>query len=118
VGSARNPAALEAVRESGDFGLSSRARDLLGSAFAAESRIKRALIYGSRAKGNYRPGSDIDMALDAPHMTYSDCLRFATTLDDLMLPWRINLSVLHQIDNPALLEHIARVGKPLWTRLP
>ena len=51
-------------------------------------------------------------------MTYSDCLRLATTLDDLMLPWRIDLSILHQIDNPALLEHIARVGKPLWTRLP
>ena len=118
MGSARNPAALESVCEAGYFGLSSRARDLLGSAFAAESRINRALIYGSRAKGNYRPGSDIDIALDAPHMTYSDCLRFATTLDDLMLPWRIDLSVLHRIDNPALLEHIARVGKPFWTRLP
>ena len=118
MGSARNPAAREAVREAGDFGLSSRARNLLGSAFAAESRISRALIYGSRAKGNYRPGSDIDIALDAPHMTYSDCLSFATTLDDLMLPWRIDLSLLHQIDNPALLDHIARVGKPLWTRLP
>ena len=118
MGSTRNPAVPEAVRKAGDFGLSSRARDLLGSAFAAESRINRALIYGSRAKGNYRPGSDIDIALDAPHMTYSDCLRLATTLDDLMLPWRIDLSVLQQIDNPALLEHIARVGKPLWTRLP
>ena len=116
--SAPNPAALETMREAGDFGLSSRARDLLGSAFAAESRINTVLIYGSRAKGNYRPGSDIDIALDAPHMTYSDCLHLATTLDDLMLPWRIDLSVLHQIDNPALLEHIARVGKPFWTRLP
>ena len=117
MGSARNPAALEAVREAADFGLSSRAMDLLRGAFAAESRINTALIYGSRAKGNYRPGSDIDIALDAPQMTYSDCLRLATTLDDLMLPWRIDLSVLHQIDNPALLEHIARVGKPLWTRV-
>jgi uncharacterized protein len=113
-----NPEGLEAVRETGDFGLSSRAMDLLGSAFAADLRINRALIYGSRAKGNYRPGSDIDIALDAPLMTYSDCVRLATTLDDLMLPWRIDLSLLHQIDNPALLDHIARVGKPFWTRLP
>ena len=90
----------------------------MGRKFAAESRITRALIYGSRAKGNYRRGSDIDIALDAPRMTYEDCLRLAATLDDLMLPWRIDLSLLHQIDNPALLEHIARVGKPFWTRLP
>ena len=115
---ALNSMALDAVPAAGDFGLTSRARDLLGSAFAAESRISRVLIYGSRAIGNFRRGSDIDIALDAPHMTYSDCLRFATTLDDLMLPWQIDLSILHQIDNPALLEHIARVGKPLWTRLP
>ena len=113
---APNPAAPQAVREAGDFGLSNRARDLLVSAFAADSRIDRALIYGSRAKGNYRPGSDIDIALDAPQMTYSDCLRLVTTLDDLMLPWQIDLSLLHQIDNPDLVEHIARVGKPLCTR--
>ena len=78
---APNPAAPEAMRDAADFGLSSRARHLPGSVFAAESRIDRALIYGSRAKGNYRPGSIIDIALDAPHMTYSDCLHFATTLD-------------------------------------
>ena len=118
MGSARNPAALEAVREATNYGLSNRALDLLRGAFAAESRINTALIYGSRAKGNYRPGSDIDIALDALEMTYADCLRFATVLDDLMLPWRIDLSLLHQIDNPALLEHIDRVGKLLWTRLP
>jgi uncharacterized protein len=118
VKSIPNSAALEAMPETFDFGLSSRARDSLSSVFAAESRINRALIYGSRAKGNYRPGSDIDIALDAPLMTYSDCVRLATTLDDLMLPWRIDLSLLHQIDNPALLDHIARVGKPFWTRLP
>ncbi len=118
MANAHNPAALEALREAGDFGLSSRARELLGSAFAAEPRINRALVYGSRAKGNYRSGSDIDIALDAPQLSYSDCLRLASTLDDLMLPWRIDLSALHQIDNPALLEHIARVGKPLWTRVP
>jgi uncharacterized protein len=117
VTSIPDPAVSKAVFDEGDFGLSSRARDLLVSTFAAEPRISRALIYGSRAKGNYRPGSDIDIALDAPQMTYSDCLRLATTLDDLMLPWRIDLSLLHQIDNPDLLDHIARVGKPLWTKL-
>lgn len=108
--------AADTVNAAGEFGLSSRAIHLLRSTLAAQPQLDRALIYGSRAKGNFRPGSDIDIALDAPSLSYSDLLRLAGTLDDLMLPWQIDLSVLHQIDNPALLEHIARVGRPLWTK--
>jgi len=105
-----------AAPEQDNFGLSARALDLLRGVFAGQPQISRALIYGSRAKGNYRPGSDIDVVLDAPALTLTELLRLKTTLDDLMLPYQIDLSVLHQIDNPALLDHIKRVGKPLWNR--
>ena len=98
------------------FGLTPRAMKLLRDLFAANPRIERAIVYGSRAKGNYRNGSDIDMALDAPSMDFDVFLRLCTAVDDLMLPWNVDLSLLSHIDNPALLEHIARVGKPLWTK--
>lgn len=98
------------------FGLTPRALKLLRDLFAANPRIERAIVYGSRAKGNYRNGSDIDMALDAPSMDFDVFLRLCTAVDDLMLPWNVDLSLLSHIDNPALLEHIARVGKPLWTK--
>lgn len=111
-----DPIGMNAATVQGCFGLSARALDLLCGVFAGQPQIRRALIYGSRAKGNYRTGSDIDVVLDAPAMTFSELLRLKTSLDDLMLPHQIDLSVMHQIDNPALLDHIQRFGKPLWVR--
>jgi hypothetical protein len=61
-------------------------------------------------------GSDIDIALEGSALNLHDLLRLDTALDDLLLPWEIDLSLLSVIDNPAILEHIARVGKVLWTR--
>lgn len=98
------------------FGLSKRALDLLRGVFSDYPGIDQAIIYGSRAKGNYRNGSDIDITLVGSALTFDDLLRIETGLDDLMLPWRIDLSLLSHIDNPALLDHIARVGKLLWVR--
>jgi hypothetical protein len=56
------------------------------------------------------------MTLEGAALTFDDLLRMETALDDLMLPWTIDLSLLSHIDNTALQEHIARVGKPLWVR--
>lgn len=72
--------------------------------------IRRVILFGSRAKGNFRPGSDIDLCLDAPGLNLSRQLDIETRLDDLLLPWKIDLVHLQAIDNPALLEHIERVG--------
>jgi uncharacterized protein len=96
-----------------DFGLSPRTLDQLRGVLDKHAGIHRAIIYGSRAKGNFRPGSDIDLTLDAPGLIFSELLRINGELDDLMLPYTIDLSLLGQIDNPSLLSHIERVGKPL-----
>lgn len=98
------------------FGLSRRALDLLRGVFLGYPAVERAIVYGSRAMGNYRNGSDIDIALEGGALRFDDLLRIETALDDLMLPWGIDLSLLSHIDNPALLDHIARVGKTLWVR--
>ena len=58
-------------------------------------------------------GSDIDLTLDAPGLTLSDLLCISGELDDLMLPYTIDLSLLRHIKNLGLLRHIERVGKPL-----
>ncbi len=96
-----------------NFGLSSRTLGLLHGVLDRYSAIQRAIVYGSRAKGNFRPGSDIDLTLDAPELTLSDLLRIESELDNLMLPYTIDLSLLQQINNCGLLEHIKRVGKLL-----
>jgi predicted nucleotidyltransferase len=99
-----------------EFGLSARALVLLRQLFAVYPEIRKATVYGSRAMGNYRNGSDIDITLDAPDMSSAHFSHLCTAADDLMLPWAMDLSLLSHIDNPALLEHIQRVGKPLWAR--
>lgn len=78
------------------------------------SKITEAILYGSRAKGNYRPGSDIDLTLKGDQLSHSDLLDIEQSLDDLLLPYKIDLSLLDQIDNPELLKHIGRVGQSFY----
>ncbi|MFV0553284.1 MAG: nucleotidyltransferase domain-containing protein [Mangrovibacterium sp.] len=78
--------------------------------FANHPRIQRAIVYGSRAKGNYRQGSDLDVCLMGKDLLFDELLRIETELDDLLLPIRIDVSLFDQIDNPDLIAHIERVG--------
>jgi predicted nucleotidyltransferase len=73
-------------------------------------RISRVVLYGSRAMGTYRHGSDIDLCLDAERLGLTELLAIENRIDDLLLPWKVDLSLMHALDNPALLEHIRRVG--------
>jgi len=76
--------------------------------------IQQVVLYGSRAKGNFRPGSDIDFTLKG-ELSYQELLRIARELDDLLLPYKIDLSLYQQLDNPALIEHIDRMGKLFYS---
>jgi uncharacterized protein len=93
--------------------LCERTLGLLRSVLNKHTGIQRAIVYDSRAKGNCRPGSDIELTLDAPALTFTDLLRINNELDDLMLPYTIDLSLLWQIDNSSLRGHIERVGRLL-----
>jgi predicted nucleotidyltransferase len=58
------------------------------------------------------PGSDIDLTLKGS-LDYPELIKLETELDDLLLPWKIDLSLYEQIDNPALID---RIGKSLYQR--
>jgi uncharacterized protein len=60
--------------------------------------IEQVILYGSRTKRNNRPGSDIDLCLHLPRFELSQQLKIETRLDDLLLPWKIDLTVRHQIE--------------------
>ncbi len=92
------------------FGLPEHAVDQLVNLFSQYKSIHRVIIYGSRATGNYRPGSDIDLCIDADQMNLTQLLKIENQIDDLLLPWKIDLSLKHSIDNPNLLQHINDVG--------
>ena len=92
------------------YGLPQHAIEKINSIFRNYPAIKKVVIYGSRAKGNYRPGSDIDLCIEAEQLNITELLKIENLLDDLMLPWKIDLSHKDKIDNTQLLEHINRVG--------
>lgn len=78
--------------------------------FAAHPEIDQVVLYGSRAKGNYRTGSDIDLTIKGDQLTLSQLTRIEQELDDLLLPYKIDLSLFHTIENQDLIQHINRVG--------
>lgn len=78
--------------------------------------VERAVLYGSRAKGNYKPGSDIDLTLYGTELTSALCATIADALDDLLLPYTIDLSVFAELKQPELEEHIQRVGVVFFER--
>ncbi|MBU3698073.1 nucleotidyltransferase family protein [Dechloromonas sp.] len=80
---------------------------------AQEPAIRRVILFGSRAKWNFRNGSDIDLCLEAPALDPGKVSRLASDLDDLLLPWKIDLILRHEIQHPGLVDHIQRVGIPL-----
>ncbi len=92
------------------YGLKDKHIKAINSVFSKYPQIEKAILYGSRAKGNYRNGSDIDLTLVGDTLDLSILFKIETELDDLLLPYKIDLSVLYKIENPDLEEHIERVG--------
>ena len=92
------------------YGLSEKTIAAIQSVLSKNLNTEKAILYGSRAMGNYRNGSDIDLVLVGEKLDLSQMFKIELELDDLMLPYKIDLSLLHQIENKALVEHIHRRG--------
>jgi len=100
-----------------EYGLPDRTLDTLNAIFRKYSGVKQAILYGSRAKGNFRPGSDIDLSLKTDDtFIYADLLRIAGDFDDSDMPYMVDVSVYDKLSNPNLKAHIDRVGKVIYTQ--
>jgi len=73
------------------------------------SGLNKVFLYGSRAKGNFKAGPDIDLTIKGD-LSLSELMQIEEELDELLLPWMIDISLYSQIDNSDLCEHIDRVG--------
>jgi predicted nucleotidyltransferase len=98
------------------FGLPPATLDKLNSVFARHPAIASVLIYGSRAKGNYRLGSDIDLTIKGEEIPFAEFMQIEDQIDDLMLPYTIDLSQYRQLSNAELIAHIDRVGVVIYGR--
>lgn len=99
-----------------DIGISSEVVGLLKDVFADTKQIKKVLLFGSRAKGNYHRGSDIDLAVIADEFSFEDMIQLQVDIDELDLLYKVDCVDYHKIDNDELIAHIDRVGIPLFTR--
>ena len=88
----------------------------LNEVFAANERIERVVLYGSRAKGNYKPFSDVDITLEGAKLTHTDLNRISLAIDDLLLPYQFDISIFHTLNNEALIDHIRRMGITVYEK--
>ena len=98
------------------YGLSEKTLNTLNLIFRKYPDIRQVILYGSRAKVNYRNGSDIDLTIKAgENFTFTNLLRISGDFDDSDMPYFVDVSIYDKLSNPDLKAHIDRVGKVLYT---
>jgi predicted nucleotidyltransferase len=99
------------------FGLSEDTIQKIRAVLGRYPQVQEAILYGSRAKGTYRNGSDIDLTLrGGTDLTLNVLYKILTDLDDLLLPYTIDLSIFDDISDPDVIEHIQRVGVSFYDK--
>lgn len=93
-----------------NYGLSKNTIVAIKKVLAKYSALKEAVLYGSRAMGNYRYNSDIDLTFKGENLDLSTQFKIESELDDLLLPYKIDTSIYHKIANQDLVDHINQVG--------
>jgi predicted nucleotidyltransferase len=85
--------------------------------FAKYPQVSKAVLYGSRAKGNYKNGSDIDLTLHGgADLTQNVLFKILDEIDDLLLPYTIDLSIYRTLSDPDFIDHIKRIGVTFYDK--
>lgn len=99
------------------FGLQETTIENIRAVLVCHPEVEKAVLYGSRAKGNYKNGSDIDLTLlGGADLTMNMLYRIMDEIDDLLLPYTFDLSIFDHISDPDVIEHIQRVGVTLYEK--
>ena len=98
------------------FGLPDNIVEKMHAVFAKHLHVEKVIIYGSRAKGNYKNGSDIDLTMLGDSITDRDRRDIFFELDDLPTPYMVDLSIFSKLNHADLEAHILRVGQIFYER--
>ena len=98
------------------FGFPKSTLDKLCAVFQKHDAIESVILYGSRAKGNYKVGSDIDLTIKGAIMPFIEFMQIEDQIDDLYLPYKVDLSQYNDLKNTDLIEHIDRVGVTIYEK--
>ena len=98
-----------------EFGLSDKSMEIIRRIYSQFPQIESVILYGSRAKGNFKPGSDIDMTIVAdPTFDFSALAKVNAMFHESSLPYLYDISDFSKLTNPDLIEHIKRCGKVIY----
>ena len=97
-------------------GLSTATLEKVRTVLERFPEVERAVLFGSRAKGSHKPGSDIDLALEGTALDWRIAGRIYEALDDLLLPYSFSLIIHDQATDPEVAAQIARVGISIFER--
>jgi uncharacterized protein len=98
------------------YGLKEEQAERIKKIFEEYKTIDEVIIFGSRAKGNFKAGSDIDFVLKGDNIIFEDTLSLRILLDNLNLPYTFDMLIYSKILNPDIIEHIKRAGKTFYKR--
>ena len=98
------------------YGLSDKEFDEMTAIFSKCKNLEKVILYGSRAKGNYKKFSDVDITLEGDNLTLADLFQIQDLLYESDLPYMYDVSIFSSITNPALIDHIRRRGIVIWVR--
>jgi predicted nucleotidyltransferase len=99
------------------FGLNHADLDQIRKVFSRYPQVEKAILYGSRAMGTHKTGSDIDLTLcGTDDLTLDILYRIMEDLDNLLLPSTFDLSIYSHNNNPDVISHINHVGCTFYTK--
>lgn len=99
-----------------NFGLNDSTIEKFHAVFRRYSEVEEVVIYGSRAKGNYRTGSDIDITVKGQGLNRKIMGNIWQDIEDQNFPYKVDLSDFKALNAPSLSEHIERVGKVFYRK--
>ncbi len=99
-----------------DFGIPEDLLLNIKNIFSKYNQINSVILYGSRAKGTFREGSDIDITLIGNNITNSILNNIETEIDELDSPYLFDISIYQQISSINLKDHIDRIGIEIYSK--
>lgn len=98
------------------YGLDDKYFDNLISVFSSHPEVESVILYGSRAKGNYKPFSDIDITLKGSNLTRQHLGQIFTEIDDLLLPYFLDISIYDKLTDKGFIEAIDKSGVEIYRK--
>ena len=100
-----------------NHGLKKRDINNITEALNQVPEVEEAIVFGSRAKGKYKPGADVDLAIKGEKISYSVVSKLSFLLnEEYALPYFFDVVHYEKITEPKLIEHIDRAGKVIYQK--